>query len=51
LRDPGTPAYYDVQNKMPDFGNRLPPRTSATWSLFFNHSSKTTQRLPKEADT
>ena len=25
LRDPGTPAYYDVQNKMPDFGNRLPP--------------------------
>ena len=25
LRDPGTPAYYDVQNKMPDFGSRLPP--------------------------
>jgi mono/diheme cytochrome c family protein len=25
LRDPGTPAYYDVQNKMPDFGNKLAP--------------------------
>jgi ubiquinol-cytochrome c reductase cytochrome b subunit len=23
LRDPGAPAYYDVQNRMPDFGNRL----------------------------
>jgi mono/diheme cytochrome c family protein len=25
LRDPGSPSYYDVQNKMPDFGNRLAP--------------------------
>ena len=25
LRDPGTPAYYDQQNRMPDFGNRLAP--------------------------
>jgi mono/diheme cytochrome c family protein len=25
LRDPGAPSYYDVQNRMPDFGNRLAP--------------------------
>ena len=25
IRDPGTPAYYDAQNRMPDFGNRLHP--------------------------
>jgi hypothetical protein len=24
LRDPGVPAYYGAQNRMPDFGNRLP---------------------------
>jgi ubiquinol-cytochrome c reductase cytochrome b subunit len=25
LRDPGTNAYYDAQNRMPDFGTRLAP--------------------------
>ena len=25
IRDPGAPAYYDAQNRMPDFGNRLHP--------------------------
>ena len=25
IRDPGAPAYYDAQNRMPDFGKRLPP--------------------------
>jgi ubiquinol-cytochrome c reductase cytochrome b subunit len=25
LKDPGTPAYYDAQNRMPDFGSRLRP--------------------------
>jgi len=25
LRDPGAPAYYDKQNRMPDFGNKLWP--------------------------
>jgi ubiquinol-cytochrome c reductase cytochrome b subunit len=25
LRDAGAPSYYDVQNRMPDFGNRLAP--------------------------
>jgi mono/diheme cytochrome c family protein len=25
LRDPGAPSYYDAQNQMPDFGNRLAP--------------------------
>ena len=25
IRDPGAPAYYDAQNRMPDFGTRLHP--------------------------
>lgn len=25
IRDPGAPAYYDAQNRMPDFGSRLHP--------------------------
>ena len=25
VRDPGAPAYYDAQNRMPDFGSRLHP--------------------------